>query len=495
MNYNFQHIDHWEFITPSEAVRYSGNELKAFIVNYFNKYHYLLKGEDATKLENLLFSLVEVITVNINDLKGVGDTFIYSNNPESEVNQTFSKYHQLLEDIKNSGKKYITEYSNWYKNEAFLLMLSNNTSVINSNHKDTYYRWHSIGISSSNEKIEAISEDLDDEKIIEYLHEYAGTVIPILNLDKYPYSFILIKPVSLIDPLQKTKPVGNFFFHIALKESVSEAQIVNFLNLFVLTWIKKYWSTVFEKLRLKNISEVLEIDAAFYKYKLDKISTASNIYGDKSMNDFVVEFFTEDVNNGKSFQSELHDVIYPEIVESLYHIKIKRQRSLTFFSSYIYTTNRESFKSTGYNSDLVRHFVITHLIIKTGILVFDLHLAQIVDIIRDINQFIEKYMQYSEWTDTATNDSLKHYLQRDRLIYLGSADPSKRTKINQNLISSLSCFEAYTFLTGKEKIARILDTEDDEVSQTVLRNATALIDKIISEKLGSSYPNLYKSEV
>ena len=92
----FKHIDHWDFITPSEAVRHSGNELKAFIVNYFNKYHYQLKDQEDRNIENLLFSLVEVMTVNINDLEGVGDTFVYSDKPKTEVDKFFNKYNILI---------------------------------------------------------------------------------------------------------------------------------------------------------------------------------------------------------------------------------------------------------------------------------------------------------------------------------------------------------------------------------------------------------------
>lgn len=491
----FKHIDHWDFITPSEAVRHSGNELKAFIVNYFNKYHYQLKDQEDRNIENLLFSLVEVMTVNINDLEGVGDTFVYSDKPKTEVDKFFNKYLQLLEDYKIADKKFITQFSNWYTKEAYLLMISNMGAAKHEN-KKANYKWQSLPIPGEGHKEKIVPEinEISEVEIIDYLQEYSDKVIPALDLDKYPHSFILIKPVSLVDPLLKTRPIGNFFFHIGLKERLSEVQIVNFLNLFVLTWLKKYWDIVFEKLTVKGANTDDVFDNTFYEYgNMDKISTANNIFGSDSINSYITRFYKNDEQNNKAFQNQLKNKIFPEIVDALFHIKAKKQKSLTSFSSYIYSVSRESFKTAGYEAGNVRKFIITHLIIKTGLLVFDLHFRQILDIIR--NGETDSYMAYQESLDTAQSNDLKIYLQRDRLIYLGSHNTNNRQRIKENLISSLAPVEVFTLINGKTNIARLLDIEDDEKRKNILNLALESIDSIHSSRLGSSYPNLLRTDL
>jgi hypothetical protein len=91
--------------------------------------------------------------------------------------------------------------------------------------------------------------------------------------------------------------------------------------------------------------------------------------------------------------------------------------------------------------------------------------------------------------DTALENTLKIVFQRDKLIYFGTGSSSKRKKILENLIGSLSRFDAFTFLKGKEKITYMLSTEDNYKNQTVLRDALTKIDRITTEKLGSDYPN------
>ena len=85
------------------------------------------------------------MTVNINDLEGVGDTFVYSDKPKTEVDKFFNKYLQLLEDYKIADKKFITQFSNWYTKEAYLLMISNMGAAKHEN-KKANYKWQSLPI-------------------------------------------------------------------------------------------------------------------------------------------------------------------------------------------------------------------------------------------------------------------------------------------------------------------------------------------------------------
>jgi hypothetical protein len=475
--HNFKHISHWEFLTPKEAIRYAGNELKAFIVNYFNNYHFALLDRDVDLKpdENLLFSLVEVMTVNINDLKGVGDTFIYSHLSDAEVQHVFKNYFDLLEKFKRQKGNFITEYFNWYYKEAYLLQISQDYT--NRNHSpQQVYKWNTIPFPLKEQTIQNLVEEINDEKIVNYLNDYAERVVPTLRLDKCPHSFILIKPVALIDDFSSIKPIGNFFFHISLKEKLTEIQIVNFLNLFLLTWVRKYWNTIFKgsESETNKPQELLEVN--LYSIDTTNLSLASNLYGGHNINEYLQYFFVEDQKVDGSFVRELHEIILPIIVQNLFLVKARKGINEAVFSSYIYSVSCQSFKSIEDSLDKTRELLITHLLIKTAVLIFELHFEQILRMYRS-KTF--DFTDYKETRDTATTDDLKYYLQRDRFIYLGHHNVEDIIKIRQKLIERINEFEKDVFKKCYDVIKRLLDVTDDPTEKDILIAALSNTESIL----------------
>ncbi len=489
MDNSFRKINPWEFITPSEAMRFSDDEIKAFVTNYFNQFQFLLNEASNKDGENLLFALVEVITVNINDLVGVGDTFIYSNKSKTEVDQILGNYYQLLEDIKTRNENFITEFSNWYSFTPYILVLENSDKSVLDNVADVYYKWRSVPQSTKSEIINPSGKSIDHNGIVAYLDRYASNVVPILGLNDYPNAIIIIKPVSLMDPLQRVKPVGNFFIHLALKQAVSAAQIANFIHLFTLTWLKKHWNILFEKNEPILGKAKNEFDKSYYEFKIHKRNGSAlpksfiNIYRDKTINDLLILFFKDDCNKGNAFQKHVADAIVPEIAEGLFIIKAKIKKDIAKFENHLNKTSRASFQN-GYNYDTVKNLIITHLIIKACILIFDYHFAQVISLYRHTNKFCASYHEYNEKFDTATEDELKYYIQRDRLIYLGHHKPNHsdgkypRMEINQNLIKTLSNWEVDVLSSMHAKISHLKSTADDAADRNILTNALINLEKI-----------------
>lgn len=461
MEREFTHLNHWQNIIPPEDVASSDNELTAFVSNYFKKYHFQLKEQYDKSESNLIFALIEVVTASIDDLSGIGRTYHFTSDPGLEAKKVSDGYKQHLLDMKSKGEKYITEYPDWYSNDAFILMISGDGSLTNPVSRDHVYRWYREPEKASDEILVSEFGGSSENDIIQALNKYANEVIPILKLDKYSNSFIIVKPVSLLDDLRRRRPIGNFFFHISVREKITEAQIVNFLNSFILVWLRNYWSTIFNVLATDIKKRSFEFNENFYKYNtLNKISTARKFHNGFSINDIFITFFKEDEINGGTFRKSIYDEVFPIIVKGLFALKIKDGNpNVSEFIRYAYSTNVKSFENKDQDQikELLKQFIVVHLIIKAGILVFDLHIEQLSLLIRDPSKFEISYLKYNEEFDNASERTMKDYFQRERLIYLGTGTPKNKEKIKKSIISSMSHFEVKTFEKGKDTLHLMID--------------------------------------
>lgn len=466
-NLKYSEIDDWNEIVPKEIYRHSGKELKTLISNYFNKYLFDLQGvNQSVNSDNLLFALVEFSSLNIEDLNGIGATYIYSDTTEDKAKKLLSNYRKYLESIKANGKNYVTDFTKWYDSGAYILQLDHSLEEFKDS--KTLQFWLAEGGDNIEKSNTSLKELEPKEGFENYFRNYATDIIPILGLNSYPHSLIIAKPVSLLDWKNERKPIGNYFIHIGLKEEISKAQIVNFMHLFFLTWFKNHWSTIFKKLsedynQEQNVDSdpyALRINLHENEKKVNSISTASKV----DINSLLKRFFLEDSYNKNAFEIKLKENIYPKIIQFLFYLKSKQEKDYSEFLTYADKITVNALKK--YSDKKVERFLISHLLFKTAILVFDFH----------INHIHAWYYHKKEEDDEKILSKkqevsiLKTYFQNSRFLFLGTTDSSKKETINQNLLSSLSPFEMEILLSSEKILNELMSEYQDHKYTEILEN-------------------------
>lgn len=449
-------IDDWNEIVPKKIYQQCGKELKAFVFNYFNKYIYGLKGIDDIKYkENLLFALVEFTSINIENLNGIGATYLYCDTPEDNARKLHDRYKKYLHDLKKNDGHFVTDFSNWYDSGTFIFQINNANHNFERSEQDQF--WFAERGDTEKRNIEENKQTIPNKSLEEYLTTYVSEILPRLGLDKYPYVFITIKSVTQTDWNGSKRPIGNYFIHIGLKEPINKTQIINFIHLFHLTWIKVNWNTIFTKLN-KDITEEQRFDSSRYALKLNIERDGRIIHRIKSahgINDTIHSFFFRNPN----FEEELKNTIYPKIVLALYKFKLgAKSRD---FLDYVDKTQGAAILKK-YENDTVRRFLISNLLIKTAVLIFDFNFLEIHSWYKSKNK--GKMDEDRIEGDYSDYDKLKSYFQTGHFIYLGKFNLDKNKKVmEKNMIVSMSGFELEIVLSSENILLSEPDTADRNI--------------------------------
>lgn len=476
---DFLEVDDWNEIIPNSAFQFTGNEIKAFITNYFNNYLFQLKGIKQTE-NNLLFALVEFSSLNMENLDGIGATYVYSSSSEKIAKQTLKLYHEHLNDLKDKGAKYVTEFSNWYDSGMFIL--ERNDTLMNYQDRKFRQYWLDKGGDFFEKPRLELTENhkAPEEGFIEYLNNYAAKIIELLKLDSFPNTYIIAKPVYLLDDDNNKKPIGNYFIHIGLKEQINTSQIINFLHLFFLTWFKNHWNTIFSNFKEQLEEEQVSVDN-FSRFELriniEDNGSVSNRIGPANKYDFntlLKQFFRRDkFHHNEEFVKTLREKTFPKIVHYLYNIKARNTINRLDFFALAAKVNGENIKNN--SSGKIKDFVVSRYVITTAVLVFDFYFEHISKwyVKRDLD------LQYQETEDNIDPIILKRIFQQARFLYIGKFNASKCiSEIRTNILSSMSLFEIEILLSSETTINEILSKTSNPDDFKILNNSLNRISEI-----------------
>lgn len=515
MNKSFIAYDHFQLLVPSYLLENASDEIKSFVYFYFNKLIFLMaaKDEEEAKIikeqdsKNLEFALLEVLTIGLDNLQSVGDTFIYSREKEDINNRINKKYHDFLNSI-NSNKFepiaallkdklplelennetgfLITNFANWYSQSTFYRLDSHTQIKPDNTNKGGFTsrankisKWHHIP-KNCDQKVRPNGIELSEEEYIEFLNRYYDETASLIEANKYNYVLTIALPITSFDGDEESKPIGNVFLHLGLKRAPTEIQIICFVNFFILTWMKKYWKDITTNIP-KSISFFPEeFDPAFYSIELDKI-TNNKAFQNHTYNDFLSSYFKYQHQSNKYFFPQAISRETEEILQGLFYVKAnKKELAGSNFQENLLNNHITAQRFANAQLDqyeITEAMVSIHLIIKAAIIVYDLPFYFTKNLTSNSTPDNLMFLTPNELDidnkiDASTfEEATKTYIQKNRLIYCGHHSPNKLEKIKANIKKSMSPFEKKLFKYCVAHLKKLLEHNTEEKEKKILQDA------------------------
>lgn len=246
--FTYHTFNHLREIIPPHLSNECKDEIKAFIINYFEK-----------KEIKLTYCLLELVALKEN---GVGEGYIYSDFNKEQVEMHWKEYVKIVEGTIKDYKGGVAMYKEWFDSGEHIFIGENSKSYSRPASSPIMDWFHEE--KSSKGKISPPERIGLNQKFVEkYLSDYAQRFYDFI-FKKHNHYAILIKPLGYV--LYKSKEIksyGNLYLHFAMDKPLSigkEEQVSiwkEFLKDFIFVWYRNRADIISE---LQNeVSSQLEV--------------------------------------------------------------------------------------------------------------------------------------------------------------------------------------------------------------------------------------------
>jgi len=221
-------VNDYNFIIP-HSHQYYGIDFKILVQTHFNI------PED----DDLILCLIEMVTVRNN--LAIGEKFLYSTHNEQEAKSFLEKYDSIIKKNINHFKDRLSEFGiagfkNFYTYNSIFITKKNLRTYTGGNHP-TWKHEPSKEQKDTKEYGAVVNTLLTFEDIKCYLDYYVSLLEDELGFSNYPSYCIIVRPIGVAEG-EDIIPLGILFLHFATKKEYSENFYVEFVNKYLIVWLK-----------------------------------------------------------------------------------------------------------------------------------------------------------------------------------------------------------------------------------------------------------------
>ncbi|MFC2175954.1 hypothetical protein ACFLR1_03170 [Bacteroidota bacterium] len=243
MDFEFKHIDDFEFIIPRDKWR-MGNDFKALVDKFF--------PDD----NDLIIALIEMNSLS--DINKIGERYLFSEHLDVEGQEFLKNYEDIVNQVYRDMNLNVTCYVDWYKRQSYILKRSQRTTEFNF--PRSRIDWEQA--AGTQKKIEKRDDTefaklkpdiLKETDITDYLSHYGKLLHEKLGFNQYPHYCVIIRPISVSEKGRETVPLGNIFLHFATMTEKTDEFYLHFINEFLLVWFKKNGVKIIREIKFEAI--------------------------------------------------------------------------------------------------------------------------------------------------------------------------------------------------------------------------------------------------